>query len=67
MKINIEKEGKLFRADFVELPGSPSIGNGETEAFAVATLFIRNLENLKRLNLDYLEINGKPYQQNYDR
>lgn len=35
-----DEKGKWV-ADFSELSGSPYIGDGETEAMAVATLFIR--------------------------
>lgn len=64
MKIKIEKSKIgfrkiIYRADFIELPGSPIVGTGKTEADAVATLFIRNRENFDRLNWDYLEINNK--------
>ena len=67
MKIQIEKSLNGFRADFIELPGSPRVGDGETEADAIATLFIRNQENFKHLDFNYLEINGKPYESIYKR
>ncbi len=65
MKIKIEKSGKGFRADFIELPGSPLVGTGKTEGAAVATLFIRNMKERHLpalLDIDYLEINGEPYE-----
>lgn len=62
MKINIQASGGGFRADFIELTGSPTVGTGKTEAAAVATLFIRNFDNLSKLEMDYLEINGVPYE-----
>lgn len=62
MKIKIEKSGGGFRADFTELPGSPLVGTGKTEGAAVATLFIRNIDKLSRLDIGYLEINGIPYE-----
>lgn len=61
MKIKVDKVKGGYRADFTELPGSPLIGDGKTEADAIATLFIRNREKLDRLDWNYLEINGKPY------
>jgi hypothetical protein len=51
-----------YRADFIELPGSPRVGTGKTIEEAIATLFIRNLKNLDRLDMNYLEINDKPYE-----
>lgn len=60
MKIKVDKVKGGFRADFIELR-SPIVGDGRTEADAIATLFIRNKENLDRLDWNYLEINGKPY------
>lgn len=65
MKIKVEKVKDGFRADFTELPGSPLIGDGETEANAIATLFIRNMDNLHYLDFKYLEVNGKPYESIY--
>jgi len=43
MKIKIEKynDGKTFRADMLDLPGSPPVGQGETETEAVANLFMK--------------------------
>ena len=72
MKIEIIKSGKGYRADFTELPGSPLVGTGKTEAAAVATLFIRNMKDKHlpaMLDMNYLEINGKPYEDyiKYDR
>lgn len=61
MKILVYEVKGGFRADFVELPGSPCIGDGPTEAEAIATLFIRNREKLGRLDWNYLEVNSKPY------
>lgn len=63
MKIKIEKSGGGYRADFTEIPGSPPVGTGKTEGAAVATLFIRNFEWVKKLDHNYLEINGKPYEE----
>lgn len=65
MKIKVDKVKDGFRADFTELPGSPLIGDGETEADAVAVLFIRNMDKLHYLNFNYLEVNGKPYESIY--
>ncbi len=65
MKIKVDKVKGGFRADFIELPGSPLIGDGATEAEAVATLFIRNIEKIDRLDFNYLEVNGKPYESLY--
>jgi len=65
MKIKVDKVKGGFRADFVELPGTPLIGDGPTEAEAIATLFIRNRNGLHYLNFDYLEVNGKPYESIY--
>lgn len=78
MKIKIDKvetkpnffgETELigYRADFIELSGSPTVGTGKTEGAAVATLFIRNYDKLQRLNMDYLEINGEPYEDYFKR
>ena len=61
MKIKVEKVKGGFRADFIELPGSPLVGDGPTEAEAIATLFIRNKDNFHYLDFNYLEVNGKPY------
>lgn len=43
MKIKIEKynDGKTFRADMLDLPGMPPVGQGETEGEAVANLFMK--------------------------
>lgn len=65
MKILIEKSLNGWRADFTELPGSPMVGDGKTQADAIASLFIRNQENFKYLDFNYLEINGKPYKSIY--
>lgn len=67
MKIKIDKVKFAFktigyRADFIELSGSPVIGTGKTIEEAVATLFIRNVKNLSELDLNSLEINDKPYE-----
>ena len=71
MKIKIDvitKKGFLgkeiigYRADFTELTGSPMVGTGKTEGAAVATLFMRNRENLEKMDWDYLEIDSKPYE-----
>lgn len=62
MKIKIDKVKGGYRADFTELPGSPTVGSGKTEGAAVATLFIRNFDKLEDLDMKYLEINGKPYE-----
>lgn len=67
MKIKLDKVEGGFRADFTELPGSPKIGDGETESDAIATLFIRNRKNLDDLDFNYLEVNGKPYESLYKR
>lgn len=68
MKIKVDKVEGGFRADFVELPGMPYVGDGKTEGDAVATLFIRNYKNLQNLlNFNYLEINGVPYESLYKR
>ena len=66
MKIKIDKIKKElrtigYRADFIELSGSPFVGTGSSIAEAVATLFIRNIDNLKNLNNNTLFINDKPY------
>lgn len=65
MKIIITKEKKGFKADFSELPGSPRCGTGKTKEEAVATLFMRQLANLGNLDINRLEINGKPYEDIY--
>lgn len=65
MKIKIEKVKGGYRADFIELPGSPIVGDGKTPEMAVACLFCRNVDNLKRLDINYLEINGKEYKSIY--
>lgn len=69
MKIKIDAVKGGFRADFTELPGSPVVGTGKTEGAAVATLFIRNIDKLKELDISYLEINNEPYEDyiKYDR
>lgn len=41
MKIKIDDCDGYFRADAVDLPGSPPIGNGATREMAVACLFYR--------------------------
>ena len=56
------KEVIGYRADFVELVGSPKVGTGKTKEDAVATLFIRNIDNLKRLDMSILEVNGKLFE-----
>jgi len=62
MKIKIDKVKGGFRADFIELSGSPSVGTGKDIVGAIATLFIRNYKNLDQLDMEYLEIDGKPYE-----
>jgi len=67
MKIKIDEvilDDKIvgYRADFIELPGSPAVGTGVTIEESVSTLFIRNLERLKYLDASVLEINDKPYE-----
>ena len=62
MKIKIDKTPNGFRADFIELVGSPSVGTGKTKEDAISTLFIRNYKQLDKLDMEYLEINGKPYE-----
>lgn len=61
-KTFFNKEVIGYRADFTELPGSPTVGTGKTKEDAVATLFIRNLEHLNKLDLSVLEINGTLYE-----
>ena len=56
MKIKIEKSGKGYRADFIELPGSPTVGQGKTKEEAVVSLFIRQKDNLDRLSFEKFEI-----------
>ncbi|MDE2468672.1 MAG: hypothetical protein KGL35_08005 [Bradyrhizobium sp.] len=41
MHIELRKTGDTWRADCKDLPGSPPVGVGETEAVAVAHLFYR--------------------------
>ena len=65
MKITIEKSGKGYRADFIELSGSPYIGDGLTKEMAVACLFIRNKDRINELDTNYLEINGEMYKSQY--
>jgi hypothetical protein len=62
MKIKLDKVEGGFRADFIELSGSPKVGTGKTSEEAIATLFIRNMCNMEKLDLNYLEINNKPYE-----
>jgi hypothetical protein len=71
MKIHIEEQyektiiGKKiigYRADFIELSGSPLVGTGKTKEEAIATLFLRNIQNLGKLDLNILEINGVLYE-----
>jgi hypothetical protein len=61
MNIKVTKSGSTFFADFTELPGSPYVGTGFTEAEAVATLFIRNMEKLPYMNTSVLSVNGELY------
>jgi hypothetical protein len=50
MKIKTEKIRKgYWRADFIELGGSPDVGQGRTEAEAVACLFIRQKDKISLL------------------
>ena len=65
MKIKIEKSGKGYRSDFIELPGSPACGDGKTKEMAVACLFARNIDNLSKLDKNYLEINEEMYKSIY--
>ena len=65
MNIKIDAVKGGFRADFTELSGSPLCGTGKTEGAAVATLFIRNIDKLPRLDMNYLEINNEPYEDIY--
>lgn len=51
-----------YRADFIELSGSPACGTGKTKEDAIATLFIRNINNIQKLNLNVLEINNILYE-----
>ena len=62
MKIKIDKVKGGFRADFIELSGSPTVGTGKDIASAIATLFIRNYKYLDQLDMTYLEIDGKLYE-----
>lgn len=41
MKIQIEKSEGHYRADCLDLPGTPPVGLGETPEMAVACLFYR--------------------------
>lgn len=41
MKIQIEKSKDHFRADCLDLPGTPPVGLGETPEMAVSCLFYR--------------------------
>ena len=47
MKIEIEKEGKYYRADCIDIPGSVLVGIGKTKREAVADLFL----TIQRSNL----------------
>lgn len=60
MNIETKKIKGWWYADFSELAGSPFVGTGETEAIAIACLFIRNIKNIERLNNHnpILKING---------
>lgn len=43
MRIEIEKSGDNYRADCLDLPGTPPVGEGKTKEEAVASLFYRIL------------------------
>lgn len=64
IEVTEEQSGgrKVFFADCKDLPGSPPCGTGYTEAEAVATLFIRNMETFRRVDMSILKVNGKLYQ-----
>jgi len=79
IKIKLEKiKEDWYRADFIELTGSPSCGDGKTPEMAIASLFVRHLNTpttlmgLLHSSADggfseggYLEINGKHYEYPY--
>lgn len=39
MTIELSKYNRIWRANIKELPGSPPVGEGETQAEAIASLF----------------------------
>lgn len=55
MKIKLEKLGKQgWRADCVDLPGTPPCGDGQTKEMAIACLFFRILSESKSfVNTDW--------------
>ena len=53
----IERSGvKLVRADLLDLPGSPPVGEGRTEAEAVADLFRRVIADKSTNWLTYVQV-----------
>lgn len=66
MRIQTYQEKGRWHADFLDLPGTPYIGDGETEAMAVAVLFLRNMHVNKDHKIfnnpeERLFINDKEY------
>jgi hypothetical protein len=56
MKIKIEKYGDGYKADFIELCGSPLIGTGKTKEESVANLFIVNQDRFNELDFNSVQI-----------
>ena len=64
MKIKTTKvRKKFYTADFLELPGSPYIGSGETRIEAVICLFVRNVAKLHRLDYQEIILDGKLWKE----
>lgn len=53
MRIKLEKDNSTYRADCLDIPGSPPIGLGITKEEAIADLFI----NIQQYNLwQYIDL-----------
>lgn len=72
MRYKIEKQSDHYRADCLDMPGSPPVGIGATEAEAVIHLFECLLSQKagpssewirgRKLDTSKIEVNGKTWQ-----
>lgn len=54
-KLKLTKHGDVYMADFVNQPGSPSIGRGDTPLEAIVFLLCQN----KEIDIEFIDETGE--------
>ena len=67
MKILIQKTGNTYRADLQDLPGTPTIGEGDTPEMAIACLFYRLLHPPRPDWIDHIKFDGIEIMRDYEQ